>query len=115
MPTTTQKGNYHRRRTRNWLELEGFEVETCEVAYRVWDKRTGAVIYRKRDLWGADLIASKENELHAIQVKANKGDIAKGYRELAKAPWPTTVRRWVVYWPARRRLTVGPEIEEVRT
>ena len=109
---TSRKGNYYRNRTRDWLRSEGYEVEVCEVSYRVFTK--SAVVFHKRDLWGADLIAvSRDDELIVVQVKANRGHIARGIKELGSAPWPSIVKKWVCWWPPRQQLVQGPEITEV--
>lgn len=111
------KGNYYRKRTKDWLESEGYTVEIAEVAQRVYrrNKDTGEldVLYLKRDLWGADLVARNADHLIFIQVKSNPGDITRGIRQLSRGPWPPFVGRWVVYWPPRRRLREGPEVEVV--
>ena len=106
--STIRKGNYYRNRTRQWLEQEGWTVAVAETNYGVY---TGdRVVYVKRDLWGGDLIAKNEEEIVWVQVKANDGDVAAGAKQLlAAGPWPG-VSLWVVYWPPRRLIKVGPEI-----
>lgn len=112
------KGNYYRARTREWLESQGFLVEVLERSQRivVRDKRTQEprVIFIKRDVWGADLVARNAERLVFIQVKSNAGDIAKGMKELSQGPWPASVERWVAHWPKGRRMVEGPEVVEVR-
>lgn len=110
---TTQKGNYYRLRTKKWLEQNEYLVENLEKSYRVYDKKKDRVIFIKRDIWGADLIARNKDFILFVQVKSNKGDIAKGVAELSKGPWPANVMRIVVHWPQGRRLEVGPDIVEV--
>lgn len=110
---TVAKGNYHRNKTRTWLESEGYTVAIAETNYGVFLPKTGKIHYVKKDLWGGDLIAKNEEELIWVQVKANGGDVIAGARELlTSGPWPG-VTLWVVHWPLRRRLTQGPEITVV--
>jgi len=103
-----KKGNYYRLKTKKWLEADGFKVETLEKTMRIFtnDKK---VIFIKRDLWGADLIASNGSELIVIQNKTSRGDASKGIRELKSAPWPDNVKKWVVIWSFKSR---EPEIIE---
>lgn len=105
----TRKGNYYRLKTKKWLEKEGFQVETLEKTMRIFadDKR---VIFIKKDLWGADLIASNGSELIIVQNKTNRTDVSKGIRELKAAPWPGFVKKWVVIWPPKAK---EPRIVEV--
>jgi hypothetical protein len=108
MPSKTQKGNYYTLKTRKWFERDGFDVVRCEMRQRIVTG-DGRVFFKAFDIWGADLMASKDNELWAIQVKSNRNHIADGLKELEKAPWPTTVVRVVVYWEPRAR---EPEVHD---
>ena len=117
MASRTSKGNYHKKRTKEWLESQGFTVALLETTFRIFttDKKTGApkVIFVKRDVWGADCMARNAERLIFVQVKANAGDISKGLKELSDGPWPPGVERWVAHWPERRRSSEGPDITEV--
>ncbi len=117
MPSSVAKGNYYRRRTKEWLESQGFTVAVLETTFRIFttDKATGQprIIFSKRDVWGADLCCRDAERLVFVQVKANAGDISKGLKELSVGPWPPTVERWVAHWPTGRRLKEGPDITEV--
>ena len=115
--TKIAKGNYYRLRTKKWLESLGFLVENLERSQRIQtvDKQTGKehVLFIKRDIWGADLIARDRDHILFVQVKTNKAHISQGMKELNRGPWPTFVARWVVYWPPRRLMKQGPDITEV--
>jgi len=116
----TRKGNYYRTRTKKWLVREGYDVVVTEVTQRVTrkDRETGelSTIFIKHDLWGADLLAINDERIVAVQVKANAGDISRGLKELAGAPWSRSrsVEMWCVHWPARRLMTQGPDVHEVQ-
>lgn len=122
------KGNYYKRRTKDWYEKQGYVVEGIEKSYKIYDKKNDKIIFVKRDLWGGDLVACKkcskkttifsdyhtninatQDEMIWIQVKSNKVDINKGLKELEKSPLPSFVKKIVVYWPERAR---EPEIYE---
>ena len=77
-----KKGNYYRLKTKKWFEKEGYVVEVAEKNQRIWTKK--GVIFIKKDLWGADLIAKNKFEMIFIQCKTNKVDINKGIMELKK-------------------------------
>ena len=96
-----QKGNYYRNKTKAFLEKDGWKVQNLEIPKRVFVK--GQVFYTRQDLWGADLICVKNEELLIVQNKSNPVDISKGIKELKKAPWPDFVEKWVVIWPLRAR------------
>lgn len=117
MANKVKKGNYYRLRTKKYLQGHGFVVENLEKTQRIYqeDKTTGEkkVIFVKRDLWGADLIAKDDEDLIFIQVKTNRGDISTGIKELMATPWPGSknILLWVVYWERGSR---EPEIHDAR-
>ena len=96
-----QKGNYYRNKTKAFLEADGWVVENIEVPKRIFVK--GQMFYTRKDLWAGDLIAVKDQTLLVIQNKSNPVDINKGIKELKEAPWPNSVKKWVVIWPLRAR------------
>lgn len=110
-------GDYHVRRTTEWLEGLGYDVEKTEKYQRIVkkDPETGelSTLYLKRDVFGADLVAKNGERMIWVQVKQNPGDISKGMKQLAQGQWPPHVERWVVYWPLRRLMRIGPDIHPV--
>ena len=111
MVSRVQKGNYYRLKTKKWLEADGYLVENLEHSQRIFLKDKDQVIFIKKDIWGADLIAKNKKEIIFIQCKTNKGDISSGIKELNTTIWPACVKLWVVRWPLRAR---EPEIVEVK-
>lgn len=109
MVNKVQKGNYYRLKTKKHLEADGYEVVNMEQSQRIWTKK--GTIFIKKDIWGADLCAKNDKEIIFIQVKANKGDISKGIKELKKTVWAKFIKLWVVYWQPRAR---EPEIIEIQ-
>lgn len=98
-----RKGAYYRRKTKQWLEEQGYTVMTTEIS----TKR------KTHDVFGCDLMAMNGKHLVGIQVKSNKGDISKGVKELKVWPWPKCkcIKLWVVHWPTRAK---EPVIREVK-
>ena len=115
--STIRKGAYYVNRTKQWLEDQGYMVERVEHSERIMvrDRKTGElkVIFRKRDLWGADICCRNEEHMIFVQVKSNRGQVSDGIKQLSVGPWPRYIGRWVVWWPLRRRMDDGPEIVEV--
>ena len=111
-----RKGRYYLIKSRDWMRDKGYEVEIVEKTQRIVTREPNGkqhVLFAKRDLWGADLVARNKEEIIWIQVKSNRGDIAKGIKQLSVDDlWPedSCVKRWVVYWEPRTR---EPEIVEV--
>ena len=83
-----QKGRRTALKVRKWLEEQGFCVEGTERSSR----------YGPKDIWAADLIAIRDDELFAIQVKSNRSDRSRGRRDLRESPWPSSVRRVLIVW-----------------
>ena len=113
MPSNTQKGSYHKLKTKKWLEADGWVVGNAEQTSRIYVK--DRVIFTKKDLFGADLVARNDEEEWWLQVKANQGDIAKGLKQLGTHPCPrcACIRRSVIVWPNRRRIKDGPDIYDL--
>ena len=109
MVNKVQKGNYYRLKVKKWLEADGYLVENLEHSQRIFTK--GRVIFIRKDIWGADLIAKNEKELIFVQVKSNKTHISSGIKELCSTVCPRFVKRWVVVWTPRAR---EPEVIECK-
>jgi hypothetical protein len=63
------KGNYYRKRTKDFYEKDGWRVDICEKNQRIFTPK--GIVFVKKDLWGADLIAAKGEEMMFIQCKTN--------------------------------------------
>ena len=111
-----RKGRYYLLKSRDYLKNLGYEVDIVEKTQRIVtkdDKGKRFVLFQKKDLWGADLVARNRDELIWVQVKSNKGDIGRGIKQLSEDEnWPESdvVKRWVMCWEPRVR---EPEIVEV--
>lgn len=106
---TVKKGNYYRLKTKHWLADKGYAVETVEHMQRIVAGRK--IIFKKHDLFAADLLAMNDHELIFVNVIANKSGVADHVKRFLKHPFPTFVQLWIVYWEKRAR---EPEIIDVR-
>ena len=104
-----KKGNYYRLKTKKFYEEEGWRVEIIEKNQRIFTPK--GVIFIKRDVWGADMVAVKNDEELWIQSKTNPVDINKGLMEFKKYPMPARVKQVVVIWQPRAK---EPEIIEAK-
>ncbi|HOM27321.1 MAG TPA: hypothetical protein PKV21_07430 [bacterium] len=107
------KGNYYKKKTKEFLEKQGYVVEYLEKIQRIYTK--GKLIFVKRDLFGADLIALSKQKCLFIQVKSggkNTGiNIKKAIEEFNKYPFPDFIDRWIVVWKERVK---EPEIIDIK-
>jgi len=119
------RGNYYKRKTKEFMEKEGYFCEYLEKLQRVYttkkvkDKKgkeikKGKIIYIKKDIFASDILCLGNGNIIFIQVKSGKKDtginIKKAYEEFNKYPFPEYVKRWIVVWRERAR---EPEIIEV--
>jgi len=109
------KGQYYKYKTKQWLEKQGYCADYLEKLQRVFAK--GHLLYVKRDLFGADILAFKNNpdELIFIQVKSGEKEtginIKKALNEFLKYPFPSFVKLWIVIWRPRQS---EPEIIDIK-
>lgn len=102
------KGNYYRLKVQKYLEKDGYMVAKLETKQRIYSPK--GVFWKTSDVFAADLLAIREDDIIFVQVKSNAGDIAKGIRDFLIYPYPPCVQRWVVCWEPRAH---EPIIQEV--
>lgn len=105
------KGNYFKRKTKVWLEADGYTVEYLEKLQHIYAK--GRVIYIKRDLLGADGLAVNDKEFILWNTITNKGDLAKHIKRFKEYPNPSFIKRLVIYWEARAKEPEMFEVDEI--
>lgn len=96
------KGAYYKRRTKRWLERQGFVVGFLERVHVV--KRQGRLIAIKRDQFGADLLAINGWQVVFVQAKLGSKSVAAAKREFNKYEFPPHVKTWIVTWARRARV-----------
>jgi len=109
----SEKGNYYKYKTKQWLIKQGYCADYLEKLQRVYSK--GQLIYVKKDLFGADILAFNKDEMIFVQVKSGEKttgiNIKKSINEFLKYPFPDFVKLWIVIWRPKER---EPEIIDVR-
>lgn len=108
-----KKGNYYKKKTKEWLEKEGFYCEYLEKLQRIYTQ--GRIIYVKRDLFGSDLLAMNGEKIVFVQVKSGSKNTGINYKkaieEFKKYPFPNFVDRWIIIWKERQK---EPEIIDLK-
>lgn len=113
MTTSRQKGNYYARRSKEWLEKQGWVVAKTETS-----KNCGAFTIRQ-DLWGSDYMAINGKEIMFIQVKfladeKDTGSVSHAKAEFNKYPFPKCVKRVVHLWRLRKKEPIIIEVEDIK-
>ena len=107
------KGNYYKLKTRDWLRAKGYHVELMERQQRVTveDKKTRAfkVVWIRKDILGADLIAVNDIETILVGSVLGKQNIARNLKKFKEYP-SGGMKRWLVVWEPRIK---EPELVEV--
>jgi len=107
MPSTTQRGNYYRKKSKEYYEKLGFTVQITEfVCGRMI--APGKMIYQKRDVFGSDGIAMNGKEIIFWNSKSiTTGRLAiekcEGKKEFEKYPFPDCVKRQLIIWKPREK------------
>jgi hypothetical protein len=113
------KGNYYKRKTKDFFVKQGYVVEYMEKLQRIvttgedkkGKEKKQKLIWVKKDLFASDLLAIGNGEVIFIQVKSgNKTtgiNIKKAVEEFNRYPFPDFVKRYIVVWRERQR---DPEI-----
>jgi hypothetical protein len=105
MASTNSRGNYYKRKTRDWYEAQGYTVELTEfVCGRMIGK--GKIIYQKRDVLASDGIAYNAKEFILWNSKHTVTGVTdqmkyKGKEEYKKILVPPFIRKEVIIWQPR--------------
>lgn len=108
MASNSSRGNYYKRKTREYYEKLGYTVQLTEFMCATVIK--GRCFYRKIDIFGSDGIAMNGKEIifwnAKSTIQANKGisDMKKkGADEFNKYPFPKCVKKQLVIWEPRKQ------------
>lgn len=109
MASTTSRGNYYKRKSKEYYEKLGYVVQLTEFMCATVVK--GRCFYRKIDIFGSDGIAMNGEEIIFWNSKATtpqvKDGISKhksqGKLEFEKYPFPKSVKRQLIIWQPRQK------------
>lgn len=111
MASTTSRGNYYKRKTRDWFEKQGYTVELTEfVCGRMIGK--GRIIYQKVDVLASDGVAYNNKEFILWNSKAASSyrqaiDLkSKGSKEYRGIEVPPFIKKQLIIWEPRKQPTV---------
>jgi len=105
MVSTNQRGNYYKRKTRDWFKKQGYTVELTEfVCGRMIGK--GKIIYQKKDVLASDGIAYNDQEFILWNSKhTTTGNIAveksRGKKEYKQITVPPFIQKQLIIWKPR--------------
>lgn len=107
MASSTSRGNYYKKKTKEYYESIGYTVQITEfMCGRVISP--GKVIYVKRDVFGSDGIAMNGKDIIFWNSKAASNinrvyqHKSEGIKEFSLYPFPSHVKRHVVIWEPRK-------------
>lgn len=116
MVSTTQRGNYYKKKTQRYYQNLGYTVELCEfITTRPISKNK--VIYEKRDVFASDLIATNEKEIlfinskHFTSEKSKQVQIKQAEKKYSYFKIPNYAKKLLVFWELRNKI---PDIIEVK-
>ena len=109
MSSTISRGNYYKRKTRDWYEKQGFVCQLSEFTCGIMAGRR--TFYRKIDLFGSDLICMNGKEIIFANSKATTEDRKDGISkmkseakiEFEKYPFPASIKKQVVIWLPKQK------------
>lgn len=96
------KGTYYKHRTKRWYEEHGYTCQLVERFERIITPE-GRVIFHTTDVFGADGIAMNGKEVIYWNSKLGSKNIAEGFKQFNKWPWPPGNIKVVVQWEKRAR------------
>lgn len=94
------KGNYYKRRSKEWLVGLGYShVEYTEKLQRI-AKKDGGIMYVKRDLFHSDGIAIGNDEVIFWNSVLSKANVASHVKNYLTIPWPACehLKVWIIVW-----------------
>jgi hypothetical protein len=95
-------GKYYKIKTKKWFLGKGYFCEYLEKNQTIFNKKTGKIIFIKRDIAGADGLAMNKDEIIFWNSKSGHANIKQGIEEFQKYPYPGYVKRWIVKWIPRK-------------
>ena len=106
MPSNSTRGNYYKKKTKELYESLGYVVQLTEFTSGMFIN--GHPVFRKVDVFGADMIAMNGKEIIFINSKSTisgrtSTEKSGGRKDFAKYPFPPFVKRHIVMWEPRKK------------
>lgn len=106
MASNSSRGNYYKRKTREYYEKLGYTVQLTEFMCATVIK--GRCFYRKIDIFGSDGISMNGKEIIFWNSKSTiSGRMSQeksgGKKDFSKYPFPPCVKRQLVIWEPRKK------------
>lgn len=110
MASSTSRGNYYKKKTKDYFEKLGYVTQISEfMCGRMIGE--GKMIYVKKDLFGSDGISMNGKEVIFWNSKATTAERKDGITkmasearvEFAKYPFPENVKRQAVIWLPKQK------------
>jgi hypothetical protein len=110
MTSTTSRGNYYKKRTKDYFEKLGYTVQLTEFM-TTRPIGAGKFIYIKKDVFGSDGISMNGKEIifwnskHCATDDKNNIDTQtrKAKKDFEKFPFPDCVKRQIIMWKPRKK------------
>jgi len=117
MANTTSRGNYYKRKTRDWFIGRGYTTQLTEFL-TTRPIGGGKVIYIKKDVFGADGISMNGKEIIFWNSKHTLGGDVRfekhgAKKEFAKYPFPPSVKLQAIIWQPRQKIPTIVEYDNL--
>jgi hypothetical protein len=109
MASTTSKGNYYKRKSKEYYEKLGYYTVITEFITSI--KTSKGTFYRKIDIVGSDGLSMNGKEIIFWNSKATTEDREDGItkmkseakKEFEKYPFPEHVKRQAIIWLPKKK------------
>ena len=108
MASTVSRGNYYKKKTKDWFEKQGYTTQLTEFL-TTRPIGGGKVIYVKKDVFGADGISMNGEEIifwnskFSIDSNSKKSSKSSGKKDFRAFPFPKCVKRQLIMWQLRSK------------
>lgn len=106
MPSTTQRGNYFKVKTKKYFEDLGYETQLTEFTCGRMIA-PGKLIYVKKDVFSSDGISMNGKEIifwnskYSTSQDSEDVSVREGIKDFDKHKFPDCVKRQLVVWKLR--------------
>ena len=100
------KGNYYKKKTKDWFLAQGYKCEYLESLRSIWTPK--GFLYKKNDLFASDGLAISDTEIIFWNSKGGAKEninqmITEGIKKYQEIHFPHFVKRQIIAWIPRAR------------